>query len=345
LIGPNVKQGYVSNFSYKHENALRTMIDALGLTTYPGASATAVDMADFFPSTAGSVVINSPGNNSFQGPAVLVNAAARELGSTIDHMEVWDNGTKLGNVFSSSINQIYNVTGNGSHTMTVQDIGPAPNFAVLHKLIVHYTVTATDGVFLSAPASGSTQGELFPVQAYSVESSADIDHMEVWADGVKVGDSPKGSVINQFYSDKMFSMLGPGSHQLTVQDVAAGSVVLHNVTIPITVAATNNIYVNSPVSNGTYAGSVPVNAYAYEQAGCAQGAPSCQQVDHLEVWDNFNGTSTKLGNSPLGYATTSLFMNQSFSLQPGTHTITVQDIGPGPGFAVLHKVTRTVTIN
>lgn len=31
LIGPNVKPGYVSTVSYKHENSLRTMLDALGI--------------------------------------------------------------------------------------------------------------------------------------------------------------------------------------------------------------------------------------------------------------------------------------------------------------------------
>ena len=48
VIGPKVKPGAVSSTLYKHENLLRTMLDALGITTYPGASATAADMTDFF---------------------------------------------------------------------------------------------------------------------------------------------------------------------------------------------------------------------------------------------------------------------------------------------------------
>jgi phospholipase C len=48
VIGPNVKPGFTSPVLYKHENTLRTMLDALGITTYPGASQTAADMADFF---------------------------------------------------------------------------------------------------------------------------------------------------------------------------------------------------------------------------------------------------------------------------------------------------------
>lgn len=48
MIGPHVKSHYQSSIFYKHENTLRTMLDALGVTVYPGASATAAGMSDFF---------------------------------------------------------------------------------------------------------------------------------------------------------------------------------------------------------------------------------------------------------------------------------------------------------
>ena len=48
VIGPKVKPGTVSSSLYKHESTLRTILDALGVTAYPGASATAPDMTDFF---------------------------------------------------------------------------------------------------------------------------------------------------------------------------------------------------------------------------------------------------------------------------------------------------------
>jgi len=48
VIGPNVKRGFQSNVWYQHENTLRTILDAFGVTLYPGASQTAADMADLF---------------------------------------------------------------------------------------------------------------------------------------------------------------------------------------------------------------------------------------------------------------------------------------------------------
>jgi phosphatidylinositol-3-phosphatase len=48
VLGPHVKSGFQSALLYKHENALRTILDSLGVSVHPGASATAADMSDFF---------------------------------------------------------------------------------------------------------------------------------------------------------------------------------------------------------------------------------------------------------------------------------------------------------
>lgn len=49
VIGPQVIPGTVSASLYRHESTLRTIMDALGVGVYPGASSTAKDMTDFFP--------------------------------------------------------------------------------------------------------------------------------------------------------------------------------------------------------------------------------------------------------------------------------------------------------
>jgi hypothetical protein len=48
VIGPKVKPGTKSTTSYKHESTLRTILDAFGITIYPGAAATTSEMKDFF---------------------------------------------------------------------------------------------------------------------------------------------------------------------------------------------------------------------------------------------------------------------------------------------------------
>jgi hypothetical protein len=48
IIGPQVVPHTLSSIPYRHENLLRSTLEALGITTFPGAAATARDMGDFF---------------------------------------------------------------------------------------------------------------------------------------------------------------------------------------------------------------------------------------------------------------------------------------------------------
>ncbi len=47
VVGPKVKKGFRSTQFDQHQNVLRTVLDALGIHTYPGKSATAADMNVF----------------------------------------------------------------------------------------------------------------------------------------------------------------------------------------------------------------------------------------------------------------------------------------------------------
>ncbi len=342
VIGPNVKSGYVSNVSYKHENALRTILDSLGISSYPGWSASVPDMSDFFPSTSGSVVINSPANDSTQGPSLLVNAAASELSAKVDHMEVWDtfNGTatKLGNVFSKTIDQAFTVSGNGLHSMTVQDIGLGPNYPILHKEVTNYTVSSSYGVFVNTPANGSTQAELVPINAFGIELNAEesgsgIDHIEIWNGATKLGNSPKGTGISQWYS------MSPGDYTLSVHDVTAAGVTLHTANVSFSVSGADGVFVNAPASNSTWSTTtIPVNAYAYEQS-----AANTPIVDHIEVWDNTHGL--KLGQSATGVGVNSAFIDQNVTLGgPGTYQLAIEDINPNNGYKPIHTTYVTVTV-
>ena len=48
VIGPKVKPGYKSVALYQHQTTLKTVMKALGLTSFPGAAGSAPSMADFF---------------------------------------------------------------------------------------------------------------------------------------------------------------------------------------------------------------------------------------------------------------------------------------------------------
>jgi acid phosphatase len=48
IIGPKVLSGHRSSVHYQHQNTLKTLMQALGLTSFPGAAAKASGMRDFF---------------------------------------------------------------------------------------------------------------------------------------------------------------------------------------------------------------------------------------------------------------------------------------------------------
>ena len=48
IVSPLAKKGYQSTTLYQHQNALRLMLEGLGVTSFPGAVAKAGDMAEFF---------------------------------------------------------------------------------------------------------------------------------------------------------------------------------------------------------------------------------------------------------------------------------------------------------
>jgi phosphatidylinositol-3-phosphatase len=48
VIGPKVKPGYRSTILYQHQNTLKTLMQALGLTSFPGSASAAAAMGDFF---------------------------------------------------------------------------------------------------------------------------------------------------------------------------------------------------------------------------------------------------------------------------------------------------------
>jgi hypothetical protein len=74
VIGPKVKLGSVSSVAYRHENSLRTILDALGITTRPGAAATVNGMADFFIAPAPCPVL-TPSPVSFSSQILRISAA------------------------------------------------------------------------------------------------------------------------------------------------------------------------------------------------------------------------------------------------------------------------------
>jgi len=180
-------------------------------------------------------------------------------------------------------------------------------------------------VTVTSPAQDSVTGTQVVVSASATESSAQIWQLQVWdrGTGQKLAESAPGSS-----SIQQTLVLSPGTHQLVVEDIAAGNFqMLHKALVTITVHA-DGVNIASPVANSTSGPSVLVNASAMESAA---------QIYQLQVWDNTTGR--KLGESAPGTSA----INQTFSLAAGPHQIIVEDLSTG-SFQTLHKTLVNITV-
>jgi acid phosphatase len=323
LIGPNVASHKVSNVPYKHENTLRTILDALAIPVHFGATANASPMNDFF---TGYVTVASPAQNAVTSTQVLVSATARESSAQIYQIQVWDKSTgkKLAESApgTSTFQQTLALSA-GPHQLVIEDIA-ASNFQTLHQALVTVTAQA-DGVNIASPPANATSGDGVLVSASATESAAQIYQLQVWDNttGQKLGETPPGiSAINQVFT------LAPGTHQLVIEDISTGTLqALHKSAVNITVLA-DGVSILSPLPNSTSGQQVVVSASARESAA---------SIYQLQVWDNTTGK--KLGESNPGSST----ISQTFLLPSGTHQIVVEDISTGT-FQALHKSNVTVNV-
>jgi len=177
--------------------------------TVKAATAPAPPASPSSPSAAGGVGISSPHAGSTVSGSVPISVSANE--NTPFHLELWDNGRKLGDYFSTSVNTTMAMP-QGGHNMTA--IAVANNGSVLGKSGVTFNVGAgskgSGGVNISSPTPGSTSISAVRIAASANENTS--VHLEMWDNGYKLGSVSAGNV-NGVY------VLPNGPHVLTVQAI------------------------------------------------------------------------------------------------------------------------------
>jgi phosphatidylserine/phosphatidylglycerophosphate/cardiolipin synthase-like enzyme len=86
VISPKAKQNFQSTTLYQHESTLRLTAEGLGLTSFPGAAATASNMLEFFGGTNTAPIISGITPNSGPdsgGTAVTINGTGFVSGATV----------------------------------------------------------------------------------------------------------------------------------------------------------------------------------------------------------------------------------------------------------------------
>ena len=87
VISSRSKQDFESTTFYQHQSTLRTMAEALGLTSFPGAAASAPNMSEFFTTTLNTApdpdVVTPSSGPTTGGTAVTITGTGFATGATV----------------------------------------------------------------------------------------------------------------------------------------------------------------------------------------------------------------------------------------------------------------------
>ncbi len=196
LIGPKVKPGGASATLYHHEHALRTILDALGITTRPGASATVSGMTDLFITPAPCPTL-APTTVSFPGEVLQVPSS---------------NPVTLTNGGDAPMN-ISSIAAGGDFTST-DDCGASLAARASCTVTVNFTPTAT-----GARAGTLTVTDSAPGSPHTVGLSGT---------GLLLGVSPPslvfpGQLAGSISAAQSVTVSNPGASSLTVTGVSASA--------------------------------------------------------------------------------------------------------------------------
>jgi hypothetical protein len=262
LIGPKVKPHTVSNVAYKHENALRTILDALQVSTYPGAAKTAAGMSDFFTtdSSKPKISVSLPADGAHVGsPAEFQASAVPTAGHTItgwyiyvDQASVYHAGAV--NTISTSVKM-----SDGPHTVVVRAWDSSGAFG---DQTLSLTVAAPAPVVtVSTPSNGAKVGAPVNIRA---SASASVGHTIsgwwIYVDGLGVFDTGAVSTINTDLG------MTPGAHTLLVRawDTSGG---YGDETLTVTISNKPAVTVSAPAPGSNVNSPINIRASATPSSG------------------------------------------------------------------------------
>jgi len=252
--------------------------------------------------------------NGFTG-SVSLGTSGLPTGATASFSPASISGSTTSTLTISTLSS----TPAATYTITITGISGSIN----HNTAVLLTVNAPTGsVTISAPANNSNQSTSVRVTASATETGTTIAQMQVWDNttGVRLGIN-NGSTIDQTYT------LAPGTHQIIVEDLAAGTfAVIHTSSVTVTVFA-DGVHITAPANNASITGPVHVTGFATEAA---------TQIAQMQVWDNTTGVRLGINNGST--------IDQTYTLAAGTHQIIMEDLAAGT-FAVIHTASVTVTVH
>lgn len=255
VIGPQVKPGYKSAVRYDHANLLRTVCDAMGLASCPGAGAVANPMSDFF----NQVKIATP------FPGATVSSPVHISASTSNQLPVIAMQVYVDDALKYQVNNIGSVNTKlamsvGQHFIVAQSWDAAGG---IHKRGIHVNVER-EAVVVTNPQPAAIVGEHAQITATGGGQSP-VEKMQLYIDGEPTFQS-SGNMLNTSVP------LSAGSHTLSVE----ASDTLGNLTtnkLQVT-SASPKVHILSPAANSSFISPMFISAAAIDP----------NPVSSIKVW-------------------------------------------------------------
>lgn len=265
LIGPRVKAHHVSSLAYKHENALRTILDSLGAKSYPGASASAAAMADFFGASVAAkpvVTVSSPGPGASVGSPVQIFASASP---TSGHsINAWHLYVDSVNVYSGGavnyINPQIKMSA-GSHTVVVRAWDTSGSYG--DETFTLHAATATPTLAVATPVNNVTVGTPVNVQAAASPTPGHtIQSWLVQVDGKNTLSAGATTKVN------LQVPLAQGKHTVAVQAHDSSGAYAQK-TLTVTASAKPAVTISAPAFGSNVKSPMNIHASAIPTSGHA----------------------------------------------------------------------------
>src|SRR5712692_11166785 len=278
VVSPIAKKGYQSTTLYQHQSTVRMMMEALGLTSFPGAAATAPQMGEFFGSSTPAVQVAIAPTSATVASGGTQPFTATVTGSTSTSV-TWS--ATAGSISSSGLFTAPTVSANTTVTVKATSVADPTKYGTA-------TVTVTPNSTVTPVVSLSPTSLTFPNQLVGTTSavqfvtlantgnatlnfssnftvSGDFSFAGLGTCGPPVAAGASCTISVKFTP----TAVGPRTGTVTISDNAAGSpqrISLSGIgltsVIVLSTTTSNNYYV-STTGNDSNDGTASDNAHAW----------------------------------------------------------------------------------
>jgi hypothetical protein len=305
-----------------HENTLRTILESLGITVFPGASNGAVAMSDFFTPTQGSgVTVTMPvAGAQVSSPFNFSATASSDNGKPITTMVVYiDNQQQSPTIVNHTQSTTFTGTGTfqaspGQHTISANAWDSTGKPYVSQG--VKFTVTPNGPrMTINSPANGSTVNSPVSFSAHNDTEGLPITQMKVYLGNTLIG-TYNGNGTSTLTVNDVYPM-GPGAQQLTASawDTSpTGGIHTDRVTFNVNAGA--GVAITSPRQGALETAKDGVIFYG---TATSNGLPMSSMIVYI---DGKQAAPTFFNNTKSTSFTVTFTLPANLA-GPGTHNITV----------------------